>query len=112
MSITNADAMRAYAGQVAGQITGAEAGAQGAPGAKGVKPVEGPSFADELGKVVQDAIETAKVGEQKAADAVSGQGDLVDVVTAISAAEVTLETVVAVRDRVIGAYQEIMRMPI
>ena len=36
----------------------------------------------------------------------------IDVVTAISSAEASLETVMAVRDQVISAYQEIMRMPI
>ncbi len=35
-----------------------------------------------------------------------------DVVQAVSNAELTLQTVVAVRDRVVNAYQEIMRMPI
>ena len=35
-----------------------------------------------------------------------------DVVTAVSSAEASLETVMAVRDQVIQAYQEIMRMPI
>jgi flagellar hook-basal body complex protein FliE len=33
------------------------------------------------------------------------------VVEAVNAAEITLQTVVAVRDRIITAYQEIMRMP-
>jgi len=50
--------------------------------------------------------------EQASAASVVGQADLVDVVTAVSAAEVTLETVVAVRDQVVKAYQEILRMPI
>ena len=36
----------------------------------------------------------------------------IDVVTAVSSAEASLETVMAVRDQVISAYQEIMRMPI
>ncbi len=44
--------------------------------------------------------------------AAAGKSDIVDVVTAISAAESSLETVVAVRDQVIQAYQEILRMPI
>jgi flagellar hook-basal body complex protein FliE len=43
---------------------------------------------------------------------VQGKAELVDVVTSISAAEASLETVMAVRDQVISAYQEIMRMPI
>jgi len=34
------------------------------------------------------------------------------VVTAVANAQHTLETVVAVRDKVLNAYQEILRMPI
>jgi flagellar hook-basal body complex protein FliE len=44
--------------------------------------------------------------------AAAGKGDLVDVVTAITESEAALETLVAVRDRMIAAYEEIMRMPI
>ena len=55
---------------------------------------------------------TIQGSEQASAASVVGQADLVDVVTAVSAAEVTLETVVAVRDPVVKAYQEILRMPI
>ncbi len=43
---------------------------------------------------------------------ISGEADLKDVVTAVANAENTLETVVAVRDKVLSAYQEILRMPI
>ena len=42
----------------------------------------------------------------------AGEAELIDVVTAVSAAEISLETVVAVRDEVVKAYQEILRMPI
>ena len=42
----------------------------------------------------------------------SGKGNVVDVVTAVAETEVAVETMVAVRDRVISAYEEIMRMPI
>jgi len=47
-----------------------------------------------------------------AAQGAAGQGDIVQVVNAVNAAELTLETVVAIRDKVISAYQDIMRMPI
>ena len=53
-----------------------------------------------------------KSGEDMAAKAVTGEADLTDVVQAISSAELTLQTVVSVRDRMISAYQDIMRMPI
>jgi len=42
----------------------------------------------------------------------AGQADIVDVVNAVNAAEITLDTVVAVRDKVVQAYQSIMNMPI
>ncbi len=43
--------------------------------------------------------------------AVAGGANLQEVVEAVNAAEITLQTVVAVRDRIITAYQEIIRMP-
>jgi flagellar hook-basal body complex protein FliE len=43
---------------------------------------------------------------------VGGKADMVDVVTAVSETEVAVETMVAVRNRVIEAYQAIMSMPI
>ena len=50
--------------------------------------------------------------ESASAKQVAGKGDLIDVVTAIGAAETALDTMVAVRDRVIASYEEIMRMSI
>ena len=52
------------------------------------------------------------VADAKAMDLVNGKGDMVDVVTAISQTQLAMETMVTVRDRVISAYEEIMRMPI
>jgi flagellar hook-basal body complex protein FliE len=43
---------------------------------------------------------------------VDGKANVVDVVTAISQTEIAIESMVTVRDRVISAYEEIMRMPI
>lgn len=42
----------------------------------------------------------------------TGKANMVDVVTAVSETEVAIDAVVAVRDRVISAYEEIMKMPI
>ncbi len=53
-----------------------------------------------------------RAAEAVARGVVTGQAEMVNVVTQIAAAEVALDTVVAVRDQVISAYQEIMRMPI
>ena len=56
--------------------------------------------------------QTGKAAEAQALAAASGKADIVDVVTAVAESEAALETLVAVRDRVIAAYEEIMRMPI
>jgi flagellar hook-basal body complex protein FliE len=70
----------------------------------------------DFGGLVQEAIrqagQSATVAENQALQVAAGQGSIVDVVTAIAAAETQLQTVIAVRDQVIQAYQEILRMPI
>lgn len=71
-----------------------------------------PSFGEVLKISILDSIQTMKMGEQMTARAVTGEASLPEVVQAVNAAEMTLSTVIAVRDRLISAYQEIMRMPI
>ncbi|MDI9408036.1 MAG: flagellar hook-basal body complex protein FliE [Candidatus Pacebacteria bacterium] len=61
---------------------------------------------------LKGAIEGGKAAEAQSFKAVAGQAEITDVVSAVANAELTLQTVVAVRDKVVSAYQEIMRMPI
>jgi flagellar hook-basal body complex protein FliE len=61
---------------------------------------------------VSNTADSARKAEAKMTLATAGKADLVDVVTAVAESEAALETLVAVRDRVIAAYEEIMRMPI
>jgi len=75
-------------------------------------PVGQSGFADMLSGVMDNMTQSTKAAETQMASTVQGQGSLIDVVTAVSSAEASLETVMAVRDQVIQAYQEIMRMPI
>lgn len=84
----------------------------GAPGLSGAAGIPAADFAQHLGGLVTGASDALKAAEIAGARQVAGQGDLIDVVTAIGAAETALDTMVAVRDRVIGAYSEIMRMQI
>ena len=100
--VINPAAINAYA-QAAKVATGAGEAAAAAPGS---------TFGDMLSNVLGDAMSSGRAAEAKAGALVQGKGDIVDVVTAVNAAEMTLETVVAIRDRVIAAYQDIMRMPI
>jgi flagellar hook-basal body complex protein FliE len=84
------------------------------PEAPSLGPVQTPgaSFSDALASAVKSATETLHAGEAASAQGASGKGDIVQVVNAVTAAELTLETVVAIRDRVINAYQDIIKMPI
>lgn len=74
--------------------------------------VPGKTFASLLAQTLDDAVEAGHRGEAAATRAALGGADLQDLVEAVNAAELTLQSVVAVRDRVIGAYQDIIRMPI
>ncbi|GAN00032.1 flagellar hook-basal body complex protein FliE [alpha proteobacterium U9-1i] len=79
------------------------------PGTSGADSVD---FGGLVQQAIREAGQTAQVAETQAMQVAAGQGDIVSVVTAIAAAETQLETVIAVRDQVIQAYQEILRMPI
>ncbi len=101
MSDLGVSALKAY-GNVAQTIGGA-AKTDGAAGG---------GFGDMLNTAISSVSNAGAGAEQAVTNAAMGKGDLVDVVTAVAAAEATMETVIAVRDDVIKAYQEIMRMPI
>lgn len=81
-------------------------------GVQAVGGVTPQNFQATLSEALNTAVGTMRTGETAAAQGATGQGDLVGVVNAVTAAELTLETVVAIRDRVIAAYQDIMKMPI
>jgi len=70
------------------------------------------AFADVLRDATQSAANTLREGEAQSLKAAAGTADLNDVVAAVGKAELTLQTVVTLRDRVIQAYQEVLRMPI
>jgi flagellar hook-basal body complex protein FliE len=75
-------------------------------------PTGGADFADMLAKQVQGVVESGKASDAMAIDTVNGKANVVDMVTALSETEIAIQSMVTVRDRVISAYEEIMRMPI
>jgi flagellar hook-basal body complex protein FliE len=66
--------------------------------------------------LLKDALgAVSQVGHKSDAQAqamVAGKANIVDVVTAVAESEVAIDAVVAVRDKVIQAYEDIMKMPI
>lgn len=105
MSIPASVGLNAYANAMK---TVASAGKEAA----NPKEVGGQSFGDLVNQSVSQVVETGKASESQSMAAIAKQGDVVNMVTAVSEAEATVQTVVAIRDKVINAYQEILRMPI
>ncbi|HXZ47306.1 MAG TPA: flagellar hook-basal body complex protein FliE [Pseudolabrys sp.] len=70
------------------------------------------SFAAVLKEAIGSVAEMGRKSDAQARAAVNGKANIVDVVTAVSETEVAIDAVVAVRDRVIAAYEDIMKMPI
>ncbi len=94
-------------------ITVSPAGAAGAYArvdAGGSTPMSG--FGDVLQRALGGAIDAGHEADTQSAKAISGGGNVTDVVTAMSRAELALQSAVAIRDRVVTAYQDVMRMPI
>ena len=70
------------------------------------------SFASLLKEAIGSVAEAGRKSDAQTRAAATGKANIVDVVTAVSETEVAIDAVVAVRDRVIAAYEDIMKMPI
>jgi flagellar hook-basal body complex protein FliE len=75
----------------------------------GASPV---SFSDMMAQVATSAVDTMKAGEAASIAGIQGKASVQQVVEAVMSAEQTLQTAIAIRDKVVAAYQEIARMAI
>ena len=86
------------------------------PGANPLTPKggdsEGPNFGAMVKEAINSVVESGRKSDGLAQGMAAGKANIVDVVTAVSETEVAVQTMVSVRDKVIQAYEEIMRMPI
>ncbi|VIO76917.1 Flagellar hook-basal body complex protein FliE [Bradyrhizobium ivorense] len=72
----------------------------------------GPSFSALLKDSVGSVLEAGKKSDAQTVAMASGKANVMDVVTAVAETDVAVSTLVSVRDRVIQAYEDIMKMPI
>jgi len=72
----------------------------------------GESFGAMLKDAMGSVMQAGRKADAQTQTVAAGKANVVDVVTAVSETEVAIDAVVAVRDKVIAAYEEIMRMPI
>jgi len=88
-------------------------GASGAAASQGsVSAGEGASFEAALSQAIGSALGTLQAGEAVAIQGVEGSAAPMKVVESVMAAQQSLQTVIAIRDKVVSAYQEISRMAI
>ena len=72
----------------------------------------GPSFGAVLQDAIGNVVEAGKKSDAQTVAMASGKANVMDVVTAVAETDVAVSTLVSVRDRVIAAYEDIMKMAI
>jgi flagellar hook-basal body complex protein FliE len=65
-----------------------------------------------LKDVMANVTAVGQKSDVQAQAVVTGKANMIDVVTAVAESETAIQTLVSVRDKVIAAYEEILRMPI
>lgn len=80
--------------------------------ATGAATSGGPDFGSLVKEAVGSVVESGRKSDAQAKAMAAGKANIVDVVTAVTETEVAIEALVSVRDKVIQAYEEIMKMPI
>ena len=92
-------------------LTGVETGASASVSAAAA---QGPqmSFAQVMGDMASDMTNALKLSETKSFEAIQGKATTREVVDAVMNAEQSLQTAIAIRDKVVTAYLEIARMQI
>ena len=103
MAVNFSDAVQAYDQALR---TGAKSGME--PRDRGSSS----DFSAVLKEATSSVVDDLRASETQTIKAVAGTANLDDVVLAVSQAEMTLTTVVSIRDKVVQAYQEILRMPV
>ena len=83
------------------------------PGPDGAKKGDGNAFSSALSDAMGETANAIKHAEQLTLAAANGEEVAMhDVIQAVSKAELTLQSMLTVRDRAAEAYQEVLRMPI
>ncbi len=72
----------------------------------------GADFGGALARAIQGVADAGHKADSESVRAISGQGNLTDLATAVTKAELPLQTAISVRDRVVQAYQDVSRMAI
>jgi flagellar hook-basal body complex protein FliE len=83
-----------------------------APASSSSAPPAASGFGDSLAKLVDSVDASATEANSAVAQMLDGRGDVHDAMIALQRAELTLQLTVQVRNKLVQAYQDIMRMPV
>ncbi len=72
----------------------------------------GPNFGSVLKDVMGSVADAGHKSDVQAQAAAMGKANMIDVVTAVAESETAVQALVSVRDKVIAAYEDILKMPI
>ncbi|WP_426956969.1 flagellar hook-basal body complex protein FliE [Muricoccus radiodurans] len=72
----------------------------------------GSGFGATLRRALEGALDAGHEADRQSQRALTGAGNVTETVMAVSRAELALQTAVALREKVVQAYQDVMRMPI
>ena len=72
----------------------------------------GPDFSAILKDVMKAVTDVGRKSDGQAAAVAAGKANMIDVVTAVEESETAIQALVSVRDKVIAAYEDILKMPI
>lgn len=101
LTVTPSGAAQAYARVAAGVGGGDGGGGEGAGG-----------FGAALGRALDGVVQAGHQADAQSVKAINGAGNFTEVATAVAHAELALQSAVTIRDKVVQAYQDVMRMPI
>ena len=73
---------------------------------------DGTSFGAVLKEALNGVLDTGRKSDAQTVAMASGKANVMDVVTAVAETDVAVSTLVSVRDKVIQAYEDIMKMAI
>jgi flagellar hook-basal body complex protein FliE len=75
-------------------------------------PESGPNFSALLKDVMTSVNAAGQKSDVQAQAVAMGKANMIDVVTAVAESETAIQALVSVRDKVIAAYEDILKMPI
>jgi flagellar hook-basal body complex protein FliE len=108
LAMTPSAAAGAYARVQSGSSV--DAGIDGVDG--GSSGSDSSGFGSTLQRALEGVVQTGHEADAKAMEGITGEGNITEVVMAVSRAQLALQSTVAIRDKVVQSYQDVMKMSI